>query len=94
MCSLSLSLSIFFPNPLIRVHAFVFDSVGSDGGMDSIASEVLNYGDANLRWICAKKEMDYNWFVTIVASFSFPSRHFLFYFYKLPSLYILALSDK
>jgi hypothetical protein len=49
---LSLSPSVFFPNPLIRVHAFVFDSVGSDGGVESIASEVLNYGDANLRWIC------------------------------------------
>jgi hypothetical protein len=43
---------LFFPNPLIRVHAFVFNSVGCYGEMESIASEVLNYGDANLRWFC------------------------------------------
>jgi hypothetical protein len=41
-----LSLFFPFPNPLIRVRAFVFDSVGSDGGMQFIASEVRNYGDA------------------------------------------------
>jgi hypothetical protein len=44
--SLPPSLSIFLPNQLIRVHAFVFDSVGSDEEMQSIASKVCNYGDA------------------------------------------------